>query len=148
MSLRYKLFGIPASVEEVVDRAQRTGEIPEVYPNSKIVDGFDCSDTYSPQNSWHALKIRYEIIVRIGKTKVIDQQWERWFKNFVLGIDDKRYDFVSQGHLAHERAEDLAAQLSQKGIPVLYCVSRSGVPLLFISDEVDSKKNSKAYNLN
>ena len=109
MSLRY-LFGIPANINEVVARAQRTGEIPEVYATRQNIG------TLVPD----AQRFRYKVGVRIGKATVPISQWEQSFNRFVQGIDDDRPDFTASGHITHIRAEDLATELSQRGIPVLY----------------------------
>ena len=110
MSLRYQLFGIPANGNEVVDRAKITGEMPEVYATRKNIG------TIVPD----AQRFRYKVAVRIGKTKVLMTQWEQSFNRFVQGLDDDRPDFTASGHIAHQVAEDLATELSQKGIPILY----------------------------
>lgn len=120
MSLRYQLLGIPANIDEVVDRAQRTHEMPEVYPTRGVVNGFTAVNPVAPECSNGAQKVQYRIKVRIGRTKITAAQWEKWFNGFVFGIDNHRSDFVAEDRFARERAEDLAAELSRKGIPVLY----------------------------
>jgi len=110
MALRYRLLGIPINIDEVVDRAQRTGEMPEAYSTRKMINSL-VPDTRP---------FMYEVGVRIGRTRVPVHQWEKSFNHFVKGLDDGRPDFTAADNLAHKRAEDLAAELSQKGIPVLY----------------------------
>lgn len=110
MSLRYQILGIPTNINEVVDRAQRTGEMPKAYATRKMINSLDPNTR----------PFMYEVGVRIGRTRVPVHLWKRSFNHFVKGLDDSRPDFTAADNLAHERAEDLAAKLSQKGIPVLY----------------------------
>ena len=110
MSLRYSLLGIPANLHEVVDRARRTGEMSEVYATRNMINSLD------PQTR----PFMYEVGVKIGRARVPVNRWERSFNNFVKGLDDSRPDFVAVDRVAQERAKALAAELSQKGIPVLY----------------------------
>jgi len=110
MSLRYKLLGIPANIDEVIDRAQRTGEMSEAYAKRNMINSLDP----------HTRPFMYEVGVRIGRTRVPVYRWERSFNHFVKGIDDCRLDFVTADRVAQERVEELAAELSRKGIPVLY----------------------------
>ncbi len=128
MSLRFKLLGIPANVAEVVERAQRTGETPEVYTTRTQVG------TLVP----NCQTFIYNIGVKIGKAKVLTHQWKKSFDNFVKGLDDNRFDFTSADHRAHERAEKTAVELSQKGIPVfyegeIYCSPKNSEPTLSLS---------------
>lgn len=128
MSLRYRLFGIPANVDEVVERAQRTGEIPESYATRTQVGTLvpDCQI------------FKYKVGVKIGRTKVPVHQWERSFNHFVKGLDDDRPDFVVADHCAHEKAEEVASELSQEGIPVfyngeIYCSPKNSEPTRSLS---------------
>ena len=110
MSLKYRVFGIPANVDEVVARAQETGEVSEVYTRRQnmgcLVSGCQM--------------FKYEIGVKLRKMRVTAYEWEKSFENFVEGIDDDRFDFVTTNRASHERARELAKDLARKGIPVLY----------------------------
>jgi len=111
MTLKYILLEITATIDEVVNRAQRTSEMPEVYATRKITPSLDP----------YTRPFKYEVNVKVGRKKFVVETWERSFDNFVSGLDDNRPDFVAAGDYANERAKIFAIKLSQKGISVLYC---------------------------
>lgn len=110
MTLLYWLFGRPGNIDEVVDRARRTGEISEVYATRRNVG------TLVPATQ----RFEYRVGVRIGKIKVWIDKWEQTFEFFVQELNKGRYDFVAAEEDAQEKVRKLAEELNRRGIMVLY----------------------------
>lgn len=109
MSLRYRLLGIPTNIDEVVERAKRTGEIPEIYSTRQNIG------TLVP----NCQRFKYRIGVKIGRVKVRAYEWVRSFTNFVQEVDSGRADFVIADKVSFMEVQGLARELSQKGVQVL-----------------------------
>ena len=90
MSLQYRLFKSPGNVSEIVDRAQRTGELPEVYATRQNIG------TLVPT----AQRFEYAVNVCMGRTRVSVCRWEKAFEFFCEQLNSDRYDFVAANEYA------------------------------------------------
>ena len=104
MTLLYKLFRIPGTIEETIDKSSIYGFIPNITIKRKR------EDSLVPG----AAGYKYKIGIEVGKTKLTILEWTKWFENYVPGIDISLRLDSSYKH-AYNVACKVADELTIKG---------------------------------
>lgn len=117
MRMIKKLLKIPTSVDEVVERAQRTGEVPEIIATRQFVPA------QVPNNTF----LKYELGLRIGRAKIIINKKEWSKKQVEYPNENAKFDSICTQHVDEhhqQQAQALIFQLCKKGIKVDYGIIR------------------------
>ena len=105
MTFLYELLGIPGNLEEIIKKSSKKGIIPEVVLRKKR------ENSLVPGSAGY----KYTIGIKVGRTKLTISKWEKWFNNYIPGIDNPALLRIEDGYAedkAYEIAEELATMRS------------------------------------